>query len=264
MGGFGRAAARAFVCPAGRWLGMTALLVFLASCKQPASGIGQAAVNEPRIHATVVTIRTTVQPANKTYTHTLVIANDHARSGDEVDQWRLIDVTQKRVTFVDDLTKTYRSVSLAELVATHRAGMAQPVPDGMPRAQFAFTGAVKAIQGVAAKQSTIRLGEYRRELWIAWHPLIPQGLFALLQASERPSSPIAGIMRAADEALLDVKGFPLVDHAELPFENQNLVVDHTVVKIEQRDVPATWLNVSRDYRELVPATAPSVNRRPAS
>jgi len=44
---------------------------------------------------TVVTIQTTIQPANKTYTHTLVIANDRARSSDEVDEWRLFDFREK-------------------------------------------------------------------------------------------------------------------------------------------------------------------------
>jgi hypothetical protein len=260
-----RTSLRAFVRGGGLWLGMSVLLLILTACNQPPTNVGQTAGSEPKIRATVVTIRTTLQPANKSYTHTLVIANDRARSGDEVDQWRLIDMAQKRVTFVDDLTKTYRSVPFTDLIATHRAGMTQSVPDGMPRAQFVVTSVEKTLQGVAAKQSTIRLGGYHRELWIASHPLIPQGLFAMLQAgAPPPSSPIAAVMRAADEALLGVKGFPLVDHSELPFENKNLIVDHTVVKIEQRDVPASWLNVSRDYKEVMPATAPSASPRPAS
>jgi hypothetical protein len=120
----------------------------------------------------------------------------------------------------------------------------------MPRAQFSITGAQKTLQGVSAKQSIIRLGAYQRELWIASHPLIPRGLFAMLQASEPVSSPFAGVTRAVDDALLDVQGFPIADHAELPFENQKLVVDNTVVKVEQRDVPASWLKVRADYKNV--------------
>ena len=86
----------------------------------------------------------------------------------------------------------------------------------------------------------------------------------MLQASEPASSPLAGVMRTVDDALLDVRGFPLADHAELPYENQKLVVDNEVMKIEQRDVPASWLAVRADYREQKAATAPSANRRPAS
>ncbi|HXH37039.1 MAG TPA: hypothetical protein VNN08_00280 [Thermoanaerobaculia bacterium] len=231
-----------------------ALLLLLACNQPPAHGPLQNA-NVPKVHATAVTIRTTLQPANKTYTHTLFIANGRARSGDEVDEWRLFDFAQKRVTFVDDLAGTYRNETFADVLASHRAAVARDVPDGMPRAQFAVTGAQKTLQGVPARQSIIRLGAYQRELWIASHPLIPQGLFAMLQASDPVSSPLAGVMRAADEALLQVQGFPIADHAELPYENQKMVVDNAVVKIEQRDVPASFLNVRGSYRELNPAHA---------
>ena len=228
-------------------------LLFFIACNQAASHAPRQPTNEPKIRATVVTIQTTIQPANKTYTHTLVIANDRARSGDEVDQWRLFDFGQKRVTFVDDIAKTIRVMSFEDVIASRRAGIARPVPDGLPRAQFAVTGAQKTLQGVATKQSIIRLGAYQRELWIGSHPLIPRGLFAMLQASEPVSSPLAGVTRTADEALMEVQGFPLSDHAELPYENKKVVVDHTVVKIEQRDVPASWLDVSSTYSQMKPA-----------
>ena len=237
------------------------LILLLFSCAQPARQPAQSS-NEPKIHATVVTIQTSIQPANKTYTHTLFIANDRARSGDEVDEWRLFDFARKRVTFVDDLTGTYRNEPFDEVVTSHRASMARSVPDEMPRAQFSVTGAQKTLQGVAARQSIIRLGAYQRELWIASHPLIPEGLFAMLQASEPVSSPLAGVMRAVDEALLGVKGFPIADHAELPYENQKLVVDNIIVKIDQRDVPASWLNVRADYKEL--KAAPAAGKPPQS
>jgi len=206
--------------------------------------------NEPTVRATVITIQTTIQPANKTYSHEIVIANNRARSTDEADQWRLFDFAQKQVTYVDDIAHTVRVQSFADAIASRRAAVARPVPDGMPRAQFVVTSAQKTLQGVATKQSVIRLGTYQRELWIGSHPLIPRGLFAMLQASEPAASPLAGVTRTADEALMEVQGFPLTDHAELPYENKKLVVDNTVVKIEQRDVPATLLMVSGKYSEV--------------
>ena len=230
--------------------GGAAILLLLLACNRTPSRTPAQASNEPKIRATVVTIQTTIQPANKTYTYTLIIANDRARSGDEVDEWRLFDFVRKQVTFVDDRTKSYRNEAFADVIASHEAGLARQLRDGMPSAQFIVTGAQKTLQGVPAKQSIIRLGAYQRELWIASHPLIPRGLFAMLQASEPVSSPLAGMMRAVDEALLDVQGFPLADHAELPYENKKLIVDNNVVKIEQRDVPASWLNVGTGYKEL--------------
>jgi len=220
------------------------IVAFIGACNKPPAPPQAAKKNEPTIHATVITIQTTIQPANKTYAHEIVIANNRARSTDEADQWRLFDFAQKQVTYVDDIAHTVRVQSFADAIAARRAAVARPVPDGLPRAQFAVTNAQKTLQGVVTKQSVIRLGAYQRELWIGSHPLIPRGLFAMLQATEPASSPIAGITRAADEALLEVQGFPLADHAELPYENKKLVVDNVVVKIEQRDVPAALLTVS--------------------
>jgi hypothetical protein len=228
-------------------------LALLCSCSKPPAATAIAKQNGPTIRAMVVTIQTTIQPANKTYSHEIVIANNLARSTDEADQWRLFDFAQKRVTYVDDIAHTVRVQSFADAIASRRAAVARPVPDGLPRAQFVVTNAQKTLQGVATKQSVIRLGAYQRELWIGSHPLIPRGLFAMLQASEPASSPLAGITRAADEALIEVQGFPLADHAELPYENKKMVVDHTVMKIEQRDVPATLLAVNGKYADVKPA-----------
>jgi hypothetical protein len=240
---------------------LLALTLIVACTKSPAPPQAPKK-NLPTIRATVVTIQTTIQPANKTYSHEIVIANNRARSTDEADQWRLFDFAQKQVTYVDDIAHTVRVQSFADAIASRLAAVAGPLPDGMPRAQFVVTNAQKTLQGVSTKQSVIRIGAYQRELWIGSHPLIPRGLFAMLQASEPASSPLAGITRTADEALMEVQGFPLADHAELPYENKKLVVDNTVVKIEQRDVPATVLAVNGKYREEKPAAAPAtISRR---
>lgn len=230
-----------------RW--PAALIVVFVACNRQPGLAPQPAASEPKVRATVVTIQTTIQPANKVYRHTLVIANGRARSSDEIDKWRLFDMGQKRVMFVDDLAKTYRSVPFEEVMASHRVALARPLPEGMPHAQFVTTGAQKTLQGVPAKQSTIRIGAYQRELWMAEHPLIPPDLFAIMQASGPATSPLAGVMREADEALLNVQGYPLDDHAELPFENRKLTVDNAVIRIEQRDVPAAWLKVGNAYKE---------------
>jgi len=236
-------------------------LAFLFACNKPPSTPSVPKQNGPTVRATVVTIQTTIQPANKTYSHEIVIANNRARSTDEADQWRLFDFAQKQVTYVDDIAHTTRVQSFADAIASRRAAVTSTVPDGLPRAQFDVTNAQKNLQGVATKQSVIRLGAYQRELWIGSHPLIPHGLFAILQASDPASSPLTGITRAADEALMEVQGFPLADHAELAYENKKMVVDHTVTKIEQRDVPAMLLAVNNTYSQERPAPAPSTGSR---
>src|SRR5205085_1212957 len=88
----------------------------------------------------------------------------------------------------------------------------------------------KVIQGVEATQYLIRLGRYQRELWIGSPKAIPPQLF--------------GMMNAADDRLSKLRGFPLVDHAELPYGKSKLLVDHSVVKIEQRNVPPSARRMS--------------------
>jgi len=219
-----------------------------------------------KTRATVVTIRTTIQPGNKAYEHTIVIANGRARSGDELDRWRLFDFANERVTFVDDVNKTFRTVPMATLVHDRLAAIDDKLPDTIPRAQFVATNAAKSIAGVNAKQSVIRLGGYVHELWIGAHPSIPPQLFPMMIASRAPSSPYEPVMKSVDRALMDVKGFPLAEHSELPYGNKKMVVDKSVVAIDQREVPDWWLNVSRDYKDVAPkpVTAPAASPRSAS
>jgi hypothetical protein len=233
------------------------------SCQQKIKHPPRLAAVEPKVRATIVTIRTTVQPANRSFVHSLVIANNRARSGDEVDAWRLFDLKNQTVTYVDDVAKTYRSVPLATIISQRREAIAQPLQEQIPAAQFAVTGAKRVVDGIETSQSVIRAGSYVRELWIGSHPQIPPGLFAMMMASAPASSPIAPMMRQVDAALIEVRGFPLVDRSELPMGDKTLVVEHSVIKFDQRDIPQSWLNVPGSYKGLPQTTEPGA-RPPSS
>jgi hypothetical protein len=216
---------------------------------------------EPQIAATVMTIQTIVQPGNKTTIHALVIANGRARSGDDLDHWRLFDFEHEQVTFVDDIARTYYIQPVEQLLALRTTAIRAPSTDDIPRAQFTSTGAKRIIQGTEAAQSIIRLGGYQRELWIGAPRDVPPELYAVLHATDPLDERYAPMMRVVEEALLSVRGFPLADHAELPYGKTRLVVDRLVTKIEQRKVPQSFLNVSGKYREV---TAPGANPPPVS
>ncbi len=213
------------------------------ACRQAPPSASQPSAG-PRIRATVVTIQTTLQPQNKTFTHSVVIADGKARSSDDVDSWRLFDLRSKQVTFVDDLARTSRQVPLAQLIEARRKELAAPLPVPLPRAEYLATGAKRVLLGVEASEHLVRLGGYQRHLWIAKHPALPNDLFAMMEASTPRSSPLAGVARAADEALMSVQGFPLLDHTEVTYGNKKMIAERTVLTIEVRDVPASWLAVS--------------------
>jgi hypothetical protein len=230
-----------------------AIAVALVGCQQ--QGVPRRNLaGPPAVAATVLTIQTTIQPENKTYMHSLVIANDRARSGDEVDQWRLFDLHDDTVTYVDDIAHTYRRQSMASLIDELNTAVTEPLPEGMPRVTMVRTGVHRVVQGADAAELQLRAGSYVRQMWIAKHPLIPPKLFAMMLASAPSRSPLLPMMNGVNEALLGTDGFPLSEHAELGFgTNKKLVIDENVVRIERRNVPQSWLNVSAEYRDVTPA-----------
>jgi hypothetical protein len=201
------------------------------------------------VRATVVTIRTTIEPEKKTVTHTLVIAGNRARSTNEHDTWRLFDTSAKTVAFVDDVARAVKTEPLPAIVARRNAATAAALPPHYPSAAFTRTNERRAIQGVNAQKVTISSGGYKRELWLAEHPSIPRDLFAMMHASEALSSPLAPMMRDADRQLISVRGFPLLDRTTVPAGNGELVVERAVVGISQQDVPESMLAIPKGYTD---------------
>jgi hypothetical protein len=229
------------------------ILILSAACNSPEVQLRKIVhpppPGGPQVEATVITIHTTQQPENKTTTSTIVIGSDFARAAEEVGMWRLFDFRGQRVAFVDDIDKTYRYESLKALQKRHADAAEQPMIDGIPRAEFVATDITRPILGIPATRALVKLGAYERELWFGEHPQIPSELFSLMQASELPG-PAAPMVRKSTEALLNVRGFPLVDHSEVPFGKTRIVVDRTVVSIGKRKVPEALLVIPETYRDI--------------
>lgn len=215
----------------------------------------------PTTPATVVTIRTTLLPANRVTAHTVVIAGAKARSTDEGETWRLYDLSERSVTFVNDLDRTYRTEPLASVLARRRASLRRPVDRELPVAEFQATGAQRPLLGIAATQSLIRLGGYQRELWFARHPQIPEELFSMMHASAEATTRLGAIVASADEGLIAARGFPLLDRAAMPYGKETMTVERVVTAIEQKNVPASLLRIPDGYRNV---TEPAGRRPRAS
>ena len=204
-----------------------------------------------------MTIRTTIQPDNKTYDHKLVIVNGIARHTGELDAWRLFDTKANTVTFVDDAAKTIRTESMQSILAQRGKVLATTLPSHYPTVKVSRGGTRKPIQGVNAEHVLIEVGAFRRELWLGEHRAIPAGLFAMMNASEAPSSPLAPMMRPAEPVLTETRGFPLAEHIEVTYGKKKIVVDRNVVSIAESDVPETTTMLPRGYRDLTPKPVPA-------
>lgn len=231
-----------------------ALLLSIAVCigckSEPPLPVAKKAAVGPTVRATVVTIRTTMKPESRTQTRTLVIAGDKARDTGEQDVWRLFDTKANTVTVVDEIEKTVRTEPLKAIIAQRRAVTANGLPPHYPRVRLLRPGTKRPMQGVTAELLVIESGAYKRELWLGEHPAIPRGLFAMMYASDPPTLPLAPMMRAVDEALIDTRGFPLADRAEVPVSKDTLIVDRAVIGIATKDVPETLVTIPKGFRDL--------------
>jgi hypothetical protein len=231
------------------------LAVVCAACK-PAPPQKAKPVAVPTTRATVVTMRTAIEPGNRLLTHEILIVGNTARSTSEHDTWRFFDVKAKTVTFVDDIERTIRTDPLTSIVKRRHEGMSGKFPAHFRAARFVPVDARRTLLGVTAQQSVIESGAYRRELWLAEHPSIPRGLFAMMHAAETPSSPLAPMTRAVDDALVAIEGFPLLDHAEVPYGKKKMIIDRAVISVVQRNVPQAMIELPKGYRDLTPRKTP--------
>ncbi len=189
--------------------GLILVLFAFAACKAEVKRAPAPAV--PQVLATVITIETKIEPENKTYTHSIVIAGEKARSLDEVDHWRLFDLKASTVTFVDEIAKSYRTEAFVPGKTDLHAGKE-----------------TKPLQGVSATLWTESKGGYVHQLWIGNHSAIPPRLFSMMSG-------------------IKAEGFPLAEHAELPYLDKKLVVDKTVTRIESKNVPASLFAIAPAY-----------------
>lgn len=222
-------------------------ITLAASCRQVTK---PQKSREPQLRATVVTIQTKAEPGGRMVVTTLTIAGDLARASDEVDRWRLFDVSKRTVTFVDEVARTFRVEREADLIARRAEIQREPLPHDTRPAQIVRTSESLPVLGIPTAHIVIRSGSYLRELRVGPHPAIPSSLFALMVAADLPRSPLAAMTRKVDEFLLAVRGFPLAEHAELPVAEGKMTLDRTVVRVDTKSVAKSYLAVPRGFKEL--------------
>ena len=218
------------------------------ACDRPAPPPAKAPVRGPQVRAAVITIRTTIEPERRTYDHTIMVARGLARSTAERDVWRLFDLNASTVTVVDDLDRKVRTDPFETLRAKRREATAVRPAPFIPSLTFNAAEERRTLLGVAADRVVIEAGAYRRELWIARHPAIPDALFAMMHLTETPTSPLAGMMRDVDDQLASLKGFPLLDRTEVPIGDGKTVITRAVMSVTERDVPEATFQVPAGYR----------------
>lgn len=220
-----------------------------------------------RVRAKIVSIRTNIRGRNEGFRHLVIYGNNRVRIGNEIDSWRLFDLAARTVITVDEPTKTYRTESLSALVRKRRELLATPIPDLIKPAEVELVPDPAEWNGIPVTRYRIRAGGYRREIWMSTTPIIPGPFWSMYLATEPLEGPYAGMMQKATGLLLQSPGFPVVDRSDIDYDGKSLAIEKVLEKIEERPVPASWLEVPRGYRNLTPPSKPAAkpaSGRPAS
>ncbi len=236
---------------------------FLAiACSRPVSQPSAARSGGPKVKARVLTIRMTTEPEKQDLTYEIMAWNGKVRLGNEKDRWRLIDLQDQSVLFVDDVAQIWWRESLDVLKREKKRQWDRPLPAGIPRARIAATAQKRRIGGVDATQYVIRAGGYVRSLWLSDDPLLGSGFFPLLIASDPVSPSYAGVMRDAGSGLIGLHGFPVLDETELPWKGQVLKIRNELTSVTEKDVPEELFTIPANYREHGTVTGSAAGRPP--
>ncbi|HUF16918.1 MAG TPA: DUF4412 domain-containing protein [Thermoanaerobaculia bacterium] len=227
------------------------------------SGVEVEGARVPSIGARVLTIRTII-PDSPVLLTTVVIADGKVRLGTETDRWRLFDVENGTVTFVDDIERTYRTETHADLMRERLATPREAVPEGLATATITKTGKSREFEGIAGDQYMITMGGYKRELWLSTTPaIVPPQLLSMMVASDPVSEDSAPAMRQVESQLAKLQGFPIFERSELQYGDKPLVMEKTLVKIEERPVARSLITIPNDYRDAT-VTGSAAGQQPAS
>ncbi|HUO83707.1 MAG TPA: hypothetical protein VM534_01210 [Thermoanaerobaculia bacterium] len=204
--------------------------------------------------ALVLTIRTTIAGDDRNTTHRLLVHEDRVRATNELDRWRLFDFRQRTVTTVDDIARTWRVTSFDTLMAKRRALVSASRPQ-LPAAEIRPLPGPREIAGISASGYEIRLGGYRRELWLSSDPLIHPDFFPVMVAAEAADPDGAAVMREVDPVLRRLRGFPLLDRSEMRIDNELLTIERRLIRRGKTDVPLRWFAIPSGYVEETSRTA---------
>lgn len=237
----------------------TSILFAAAACRSEQKAAAPLATTPGK----VLTIRTSI-PGERSFLYFIGVADGKVRLGSETDQWRLIDVRNRTVTFVDEINRTYRTVAMSVLLQERRSAVARRAPEFLRPATFEPIRETRTYAGLPSTGYAISMGAYRREIWLSYRSIIAPEFLSLYLASEPVGEAYAGSMREVYAELLRLQGFPVHERSEMPLGSKTLVIERTLIRAVDRPVPVVWFQIPPDFRDLTPAAAGSPAGRPTA
>lgn len=227
-------------------------MLFAISCAKEAPK-RVAAAPRNMTQARVLTLVTTMQPANKQLNTEVVVVDSKVRIADELDRWRLFDLERNEVVQVDEVTKSYRRYKLDELLAQKRAATRTAPADGLlPPVSLQRTGRTQTIGATQAHEWVMQLGGFRRELWLSDEALAGKKFWPLFIASEPAGGAYPARIAQLQLQLASEDGFPVLDQTDVQFGDTKMHVERRLTKNEQKAVPQSLIEIPRDFDDVTP------------
>lgn len=219
----------------------------MAACRSDSAPQAQQGTRAPTVKGTILTIQSTLSGQNRVLQHEVLEADGLVRSLDEVDRWRLIDLKNSRVIFVDDIAATQREMTLAELRDRKERLSRGSVPDWYPPGTFRKTGKSRRILNHVTDQYLIQVGEFTRELWVTREPILGPDYMALRFGSDEPGGPAPAALARIQLQLMALQGFPLADTINMPVGKSTWGVAREVKAIQEGAISRSRFVIPEEY-----------------
>ena len=206
------------------------LLILVAGCGGPDEAATTTAPADPSESATtlLLTYETVFEPDTKTMRFQIASDGSLVRLGNETEQWRLFNTTQKTITFVDEIAKTARTVSYDSALTERTAMIEGSVNETTPTASV-VDGPGEPDRGHPTRKISISVGNFQRDLVLSEQTLLPGEFFAMKIVTDPMDPKHAGIMRDVMPTLLRQTGTLISESNVLTFSEGDPVTAITTL-----------------------------------
>jgi hypothetical protein len=241
---------------------LSAALLSGTGCQEAVAPDQAREPREAEVEATVYSFRVRVAPEGRETIERFAIHAGRLRLPGERLRWRLIDLREHTVTFVDELAKTVERKSFEEVLTELRAASARD--EGVPVARVVPGGEERQLHGQRVDLYVMTLGSgYVRRLWITREPFIHEDVFLVLLATNPPSNRNLPALRELIDLIDRIDGYPLLDQSEMTLGGVEHTIERSLIAVADQSVPAAWFELP-GWAETSPTESVADRQRDAS
>jgi hypothetical protein len=240
---------------------LAVILLCVAGCEEVVAPEEVRVPNGAGVEAKVYSFRVRVEPQGRDTIDRIAVHSQRLRLPGERLRWRLVDLQEHTVTFVDEIARTVERRSFAEILDDLRESATRD--EGVPVARVVAGGQEQILHGQSVELYVMTLGSgYTRRLWITREPFIHEDIFLLLLATNPPSNRNLPALRELIGLFDRIDGYPLLDESAMTLSEVEHTIERTLIAVADEIVPGAWFELP-DWAEAA-LTESLAGRRPGA